>query len=192
MEINWKIFTTSNVEVSNTGIVKRFDGFIYSPYLSKDGYPCVNIHMGEKRKTYKLHRLVALLFIDNLFNKPEINHKDGNKLNNDSSNLEWCTHSENIQHAWDTGLLKSTPERSKKISLQCRHIGSNNPKSKKVRGYTKNNEFTIEYESMRLAAKAFNTDSAQVSHSANNILTLNGQKKSAGKLLNKPLFWEFV
>lgn len=53
-----------------------------------------------------LHRLLAETFIPNLDNLPCINHKDGNKLNNDLSNLEWCSYSENNKHAYRTGLKK--------------------------------------------------------------------------------------
>jgi hypothetical protein len=52
----------------------------------------------------RIHRLVAETYIDNLDNKPMVNHKDGNKLNNHMLNLEWVSCKENIQHAWDTEL----------------------------------------------------------------------------------------
>ena len=60
------------------------------------------------KKTYRLHRLVAMAFkpIENP-DSFEVNHKDGNKLNNKIENLEWCTSSENQQHAFDTGLQKA-------------------------------------------------------------------------------------
>jgi DNA-directed RNA polymerase specialized sigma24 family protein len=56
-------------------------------------------------KIYSLHRIVAKSFINNPDNKPEVNHKDGNKKNNCSDNLEWVSHYENLRHAFDTGLL---------------------------------------------------------------------------------------
>ena len=57
------------------------------------------------RKSYYIHRLVAQTFIPNPENKPQVNHKDGNKLNNHIDNLEWVTQSENMIHASITGLL---------------------------------------------------------------------------------------
>ena len=68
--------------------------------LNNRGYYSVGI----KRKTFMVHRLVALAFIRNPENKPFVNHKDGNKVNNQVDNLEWCTAQENNQHARETGL----------------------------------------------------------------------------------------
>ena len=73
------------------------------------GYKIFQLCRGEGKRTYILnsaHRLVAEAFIPNLENKRTVNHKDGNKLNNCVSNLEWCTYSENLQHAYDHGLKK--------------------------------------------------------------------------------------
>lgn len=84
------------------------------------GYQVVNIFTKTlSRKQYLVHRLVAGQFIDNPQNKPQINHKDGNKINNKVENLEWVTAAENIQHAIDTGLEKEnkvTTDMKKELS----------------------------------------------------------------------------
>lgn len=66
-----------------------------SVYINREGQPgCMRL----------VHRLVAMAWIINPRNKPEVNHIDGNKLNNSVGNLEWVTHSENRTHAYRTGL----------------------------------------------------------------------------------------
>jgi len=67
---------------------------------------------GEKEKAYTVHRLVAIHFIENCNNFPEINHKDGNRFNNHISNLEWLTHQDNMRHARETGLIDFRGEKS--------------------------------------------------------------------------------
>ena len=69
----------------------------------------------QKLKTYRIHRLVAENFIENPNNYKVINHKDGNKTNNNVENLEWCTISHNTQHAINTGLLINKPQVFKSV-----------------------------------------------------------------------------
>ena len=57
-------------------------------------------------KILKAHRVVASAFLPNPDNLPEINHKDGNRLNNRIENLEWCSHADNVRHAHKNGLIK--------------------------------------------------------------------------------------
>lgn len=91
-------------EVSNFGRIKSLrynhtkEAKILSTYVNQNGYMCVKI-CRQGIKQCLVHRLVAMLFVPNTDNKPHINHKDGNKANNTSDNLEWCTRSENQLHA---------------------------------------------------------------------------------------------
>ena len=91
---------------------------ILKPKASKVGYLVVTLSMGTRkdRKTVKVHRLIANAFIPNPKNKPQVNHIDGNKINNSISNLEWSTAKENVHHAIGMGLRSS--------------VGSNNVKAK--------------------------------------------------------------
>lgn len=68
------------------------------------GYVILNTWCNYQEKTYSLHRLVATLFVPNPLNLPEVNHEDGNKLNNNYTNLKWVTRPENVSHAYATGL----------------------------------------------------------------------------------------
>ena len=74
--------------------------------IDKKGYKRVCISDNGSQFTLKVHRVIAEKFIPNPENKPQVNHKDGNKLNNCVDNLEWVTNSENQLHAWSTGLNK--------------------------------------------------------------------------------------
>lgn len=70
-------------------------------------YYAVQLCKNNKPKNYYIHRLVWKAFVDNPDNKPEINHIDWDKLNNYDTNLQWCTASENKQHAQDTWLNRA-------------------------------------------------------------------------------------
>lgn len=79
------------------------------PHVMKNGYWGVFLGGKKRKKGLYIHRLVALAFIPNPDGKPHVNHKDGDKQNNALSNLEWCTHRENMRHAYRTGLLPAPP-----------------------------------------------------------------------------------
>ena len=83
---------------NSTKLIKEM---ILAPAVAKDGYSNPRLTNAQgKRSTVKAHRLIALTFIPNPENKPFVNHKDGNRLNNKVSNLEWVTNAENIRHAY--------------------------------------------------------------------------------------------
>lgn len=75
---------------------------------NKDGYISYDLRVGNIRKIYFAHRLVAEYFIPNPDNLPVVNHIDGNKTNNKIENLEWTTYRKNILHAYNTGLKEKT------------------------------------------------------------------------------------
>lgn len=81
-------------------------GKILTNQLTKKGYYNLLLPVNNKKKLCIVHRLVAEAFIHNPLNKPQVNHKDGNKQNNHYTNLEWCTNQENQTHSWKNGLIK--------------------------------------------------------------------------------------
>jgi hypothetical protein len=68
------------------------------------GYPSFIASVGNKRTTVYIHRIMAMKFIPNPDGRPHINHIDGDKANFSLENLEWCSHQENMRHAFNTGL----------------------------------------------------------------------------------------
>lgn len=117
MEEIWKeyyIENYGNIYVSNMGNIKNKKGIKLSKrqkqesdYLNPYYYIRVNYTKDGERKIWQqyVHRLVAICFIPNPDNKKEVNHIDGNKLNNNVDNLEWTTRKENMEHAKSHGLL---------------------------------------------------------------------------------------
>lgn len=97
--------------ISDTGEIKSVKtGLIRKKNINHEGYYFVSISLGSRqdKPTIKNHKAVAESFISNPNNYPVVNHKDGNKLNNNVENLEWCTYSENSKHAFEIGLTKIT------------------------------------------------------------------------------------
>lgn len=102
-------------QISNLGNIKALPKIrgralvkekILKPKIGQRGYKQIVLSKNNVKKGACIHRLVAIAFIPNTENKPFINHKDGNKINNCVSNLEWCTCRENTMHALNMGLRK--------------------------------------------------------------------------------------
>jgi len=112
----------SKYEISNKGRVislfcrghKRKKPIYLKPGNS-GGYLTVALSMNCKPRSYSLHRLIALYFVPNPHNYPDVNHKDGNPLNNSVENLEWCTHQYNMMHT---------------VEVLDKRNGQNHPQSK--------------------------------------------------------------
>ena len=119
----------THYEVSNMGNVRSVERYVNNghknglkklpmrvlkPALGKSGYLLVTFSVDNTQSSQNVHRLVARAFIFNEANKPQVNHKDGNKKNNAVDNLEWVTASENGLHsfrvlgntAWNKGMKK--------------------------------------------------------------------------------------
>lgn len=95
--MKWKILKENeNYSINEKGEIKNnITKKILRPSINKDsGYYQIDLWKDNKSKKYTLHRLVASNFIPNLENKPTVDHIDGNRLNNDISNLRWATYSE--------------------------------------------------------------------------------------------------
>lgn len=73
------------------------------PSVSVYGYHLVSLSKNGRTKSYRLHRLVATVFVENPNNYTEVNHLDSNRLNNNAGNLEWCTHQMNMLHSYRFG-----------------------------------------------------------------------------------------
>lgn len=141
----WKqIYDYPNYEVSDKGEIRNIkSGRILKTRPNPRGYYYTNLSKNGNLKVFRIHRIVAQLFIPNPDGKSEVNHIDGNKKNNAADNLEWVTREENRQHAIDTGLMSGGIP---------------------VDQYEMTGEFVARYESLSKAAFSVNGDSQAISH----------------------------
>lgn len=109
----WKDISGYNgvYQISNLGRVRSCEGksgdySIRAPRFCGKGYRSITLHDSGKRRYFLIHRLVAEAFLENPHGFPQVNHKDGNKQNNCVNNLEWCTNSENMNHAYANLLTR--------------------------------------------------------------------------------------
>lgn len=122
-------------QVSNLGRIRTFNKTTFSKIHgvrhwknrilkerldAKNKMLSVQLYKDGKGKSYLIHRLVAEAFIPNPENKPQVNHIDGNRFNNQVSNLEWCTSKENNLHAFRNNLIKT----SRKVKITDKETGT--------------------------------------------------------------------
>ena len=93
--------------VRSDGVERTWKQRVLKQKTDKNGYKRVSLWLNGKEKTRLVHRLVAEAFIENQSNLPLINHKDTNPSNNEYTNLEWCDHIHNLEHAYDNKLNQS-------------------------------------------------------------------------------------
>ena len=158
-----KIFNGKNYYISKEKILK--------PAKDKDGYVQVLLYKNNRHKTYKVHRLVAMAFIPNPNNLPQINHKDENKQNNRAENLEWCTNKYNCNY----GTWKEKVSKANKGKIGLR--GSNSPRANKVKCITTGETFNSLIE----AEQKYNIKYQNIS------ACCRGKKKTAGGYR-----WEYI
>jgi hypothetical protein len=103
---------------NHSGFKKNLKGKILKAQISKTGYYVVDLKHNSKRKTFKLHRLIAIHFIENTFNKGFINHINGIKTDNSIGNLEWVSVAENNKHAVIIGLKNDYGVNNSKSKLK--------------------------------------------------------------------------
>jgi FixJ family two-component response regulator len=100
--------TMGRYMASNSGKIKSLylnKNTILKPRINYRGYEQVSLSYHGNVKTKTVHRIVAMTFLAKPESRCDVNHKDGNKLNNHISNLEFISHSENVKHAYENGLI---------------------------------------------------------------------------------------
>ncbi len=171
-------------QISNLGRVKSlprtilhknghkvpYCGTILTPAKSA-GYWAVALTLHNKKKTHKVHRLLAEAFIPNPENKPTVNHKNGIKTDNNILNIEWATYSENNHHAYDNGL---------KHGAFNGVMGADHPLSMPVLQFTLDGTFIAEYAGQTEAMRCTGISQSKISTVCNNI------RKTAGGFI-----WKF-
>jgi hypothetical protein len=143
-QVNWKPvheydgLYEINVKGEVRSLHKRNYHEIMPQRIDRGGYYTVRLSKKGKDSTKYVHRLLGFGFIPNPDNKPFINHKDTNKLNNALENLEWVTHAENMKHAYENGAIRIN---SKAVVDLC--TGQEFPSAKEAAAFYGINDGTL-------------------------------------------------
>lgn len=108
----YKIDTNANIYGLSRSNDIRYKNkkWLLKQYKDNNGYMYVTLSLNKKRKVFKVHKLMAITFLNNIDNKKCVNHIDSNRENNNIENLEWITHKENTQHALKKGRFNNMKE----------------------------------------------------------------------------------
>ena len=168
MEEQWKVIDfASNYEVSNTGFVRnKTTKYILKGRETINGYLQVSLKIDNENKFMNkyIHRLVAQFWLDNIDNKKEVNHIDGNKKNNNMFNLEWVTAKENSNH---------------RVNVLNKKITDN----KKVGMFNKQNQLIQIFNSVKQASQYFKKSRVNID---NALKHKNNQQTAYGYI------WEYL
>ena len=170
-------------QVSNLGRVKSLERYqqnhskfqkieekMKSIHTKSNGYQFVQLYKDNRMKNIYVHKLVAQAFIPNIDNKPEVNHIDGNKLNNSVKNLEWVTSNENNKHKWRTGLQRFS-EKQSKITKE----NNQKYKSRPIKQLDLQGNYIRTWKNAHEASRQLSIDRSCISQCCN-----NGRNKTAG------------
>ena len=180
-------------QISNLGRVKSLErkvknknGYrvvnekILKPILNNKGYYTYGLRKNSKLEQFLLHRLIGENFLENKNNYPCINHKDGNKLNNNIDNLEWCTYEHNVKEAFRLGLNTYTFQKNFKHNYWIGKFGKEHNCSKSVLQYDMNENLINEWDSITNASRETNINYYSISNNC------RGKQKQAGGFI-----WKF-
>lgn len=141
MEQGWVKIKNYNYSINKLGQLKNNKtNKLIKVSIGKIGYKVVNLWKNNKYKTFYVHRLLCIYFKVKKRNKNEVNHIDGNRLNNDLNNLEWCSRTDNVHHALNTGLV-SLGEKRKGSKLS-------NKQALDIYNFTINKTYSVEHISL--------------------------------------------
>ena len=119
MEEVWKQYKDTQYSVSTFGNLRNDKTGLVTSGSLQNGYRSFNLYIvGKSVGRVKIHRLVAETFLENPEHKSQVNHKDGIRDNNRVTNLEWATPRENVQHAYDTGLMLNGSGRPESVLVE--------------------------------------------------------------------------
>ena len=170
-EIPW---TKGSYSASDDGYIKsnnrcgsdgrRLKGVVLKPWIGNHGYQTVSLRVNGKDYRCLVHRLVAEVFLGKAPVNTEIDHKDGNKLNNAANNFEWVTRKENLKRAKNLGLI-SVSERQREIRKRISVI-SREMQKKSIAQFSLDGKMIKIYEAVSDACREFGFEPSALSRAA--------------------------